>query len=329
MINSRTYPCGYMTFGTEDKTRARPILLDIWYPAAPTAVERPVDYRPGAGMAAADAPPAKDKQPLVVLSHGAFGAARNYSWIAEKLARRGYVVAGVSHFGESFVYGPQTIDPSAALRPWHRPMDCSVSLDFLLAHPLFEGCIDHAAIGALGHSSGGATVIALAGAVFDPRAMRHYCQSDDAREDRGCGYGTSLPADARRRTESPPAEATALYRDERVRAVVALDPALGPGHDATSLSRVSIPVHIVGAVENDFLPYAHHSGRYARLIPGASLTPLAHGEGHFVFLNECTGDLEAQGNALCKDREGVQRSVVHALLEKTIGTFLAQHLAVA
>lgn len=181
----------------------------------------------------------------------------------------------------------------------------------------------------MGHSSGGATVIALAGAVFDPQAMRQYCQSDDSRGDRGCGYGTNLPTEALRRGESPPAEATARYRDERVRAVVALDPALGPGYDAPSLSQVSIPVHIIGAVENDFLPFAHHAGRYARLIPGASLTPLAHGEGHFVFLNECAGDLEAQGVALCKDREGVERSAVHARLEETIRTFLAEHLAAA
>ena len=174
--------------------------------------------------------------------------------------------------------------------------------------------------------------------------MRDYCASEDAREDRGCQYATRMPPGAAPRRavepeEAPPEAASPeaaspeaaghSYRDERIRAVVALDPALGPGHDALSLSRVQVPVHIVGSVENDLLPFAHHAGRYARLIPDAFLTPLAHGEGHFVYLNECSSDLEAQGVPLCRDREGARRSTVHARLEETIATFLSEHLAAA
>ena len=58
-----------------------------------------------------------------------------------------------------------------------------------------------------------------------------------------------------------------LHHDPRVRAVVALDPALGPGFDAGSLSEISIPVHVVGAVDNDFLPVDAHAGRYGGLHP--------------------------------------------------------------
>jgi len=322
--NFELMPAGYLTLRTEDRTRNRPILIDLWYPAVPSAAEQPFDYRPGRGMAAPDADPLEEDQPVVVLSPGAFGAARNYSWIAESLARRGFVVAGVSHFGESFVYGPETVDSSAALQPWQRPQDCSAALDFLLSHPRFGKIADSGRIGALGHSSGGATVIALAGGMFDPEAMREYCDSDAARGDRGCLYGAPQPrqavtAEAARRS----------YRDERIRAVVALDPALGPGHGARSLSRVRVPVHIIGSVENDFLPFEHHAGRFARLIPGASLTPLAHGEGHFIFLDECSGDLEAQGVPLCRDREGVQRAIVHARLIGTVVQFFRQHLSAA
>jgi predicted dienelactone hydrolase len=310
-----------MTTRTEDKTRARPIIIDIWYPAVPTAAEGTFDYRPGRGMVAPDASPLEEEHPVIVLSHGAFGAARNYSWIAEALARRGFVVLGVSHYRESFVYGPETIDPSAVLQPWQRPLDCSAALDFLLAQPQFEKITDPARIGALGHSSGGATVIALAGAVFDPEAMQEYCASDEARGDRGCLYGAQQP----RPTEA----ARRSYRDERIRAVVAMDPALGPGYDARSLSMVRVPTHIIASVENDFLPFAHHAGRFARLIPGASLTPLAHREGHFVFLDECSGDLSAQGVPLCRDREGVQRRIVHGRLAEIVGQFFQQHLKAA
>jgi hypothetical protein len=80
-------------------------------------------------------------------------------------------------------------------------------------------------------------------------------------------------------------------------------------------------------VNNDFLPFAHHAGRYARLIPGASLTPLAHGEGHFIFMDECSADLAVQGVLVCKDRGGVRRSVVHSRLVEKIGSFFEEHLA--
>jgi predicted dienelactone hydrolase len=317
-------PAGYLTIRTEDMTRARPILIDLWYPAAPAATESPFDYQPGRGMVAPDASPLEEEHPVIVLSHGAFGAARNYSWIAESLARHGFVVLGVSHFRESFVYGPETIDPSAALQPWHRPQDCSAALDFLLAQPRFQKISDPTRIGALGHSSGGATVFALAGAVFDPEAMQEYCASDDAKGDRGCLYRAHQP-----RQTAPLEAARRSYRDERIRAIVAMDPALGPGHDARSLSRVRVPTHIIASVENDFLPFEHHAGRFARLIPGASLTPLAHGEGHFIFLDECSGELSAQGVPLCRDRDGVQRGVVHDRLAETVVKFFQQHLSAA
>ena len=127
---------------------------------------------------------------------------------------------GVSHHGESPLYAVETIDPRAVLDPEPRVLDCSFALDRLL-----EGSdLD---LGALGHSSGGATVIALAGGVFDPAAMAAYCASEEAREDRGCAYGL-MPVDAEPSATSTPI-APLRHRDPRIRAVVALDPALGPG----------------------------------------------------------------------------------------------------
>jgi predicted dienelactone hydrolase len=315
-----TYPAGYRTIDSTDTETARPLRIDLWYPASPSAREIALNYHSGSrGFAALDAAPVEERLPLVVLSPGSFASATSYSWTAEGLARQGFIVAAVSHFGESTVYGPPGASRPEPARLWHRPRECSAALDIVLADPRFQPIVDPARIGAIGHAAGGATAIALAGAVFDPEAMRQYCRSADARGDRACAWELAA--------EDGPVNEERVSRDERVRAVAAMDPARGPGHDARSLSRVKIPVLIIGAVDNDFLPFAHHAGRYARLIPGASLTPLAHGEGHFVFVDECSGGQEVRGVSPCRDRPGVLRSAVQARLLEKIGRFLGEHLA--
>ncbi len=315
------FHAGHTTLRTEDTARGRPIAVDVWYPASATAVETLYTYGLSRGHVAESADIIDETHPAILLSHGAFGAANNYAWIAEHLARPGYLVAGVSHYGESYVYGNDTIDPAAAAQPWLRPQDCTFALDYLLCQSVFASHIDPTRIGALGHSSGGNTAIALGGAVFDPAAMHQYCSSEAARLDKGCAY-------ARHQASFPRPESTVQrsYRDDRVKAIVALDPALGPGHDADALADVTVPVHLVGAVQNDFLPFEHHAGRYARLLPRASLTRLTSGEGHFIFLDTCQVDIEANGVPLCQDREGVSRSAVHEYLKGIIKRFFDQHL---
>lgn len=314
---------GFRQYQWRDSARKRPVWVDVWYPAAADTAEQPIVYGLGAGSAALDG--ALDScdpaLPLIVMSHGAFGAARDYGWIAEYLARHGFVVAGVSHFGESWIYGPDTIEPAAATRLWMRPPDCSFAIDSILKHDDFTDCVDAARIGAIGHSSGGATAIALGGATFDPAALAAYCQTDAAAGDLGCKYGESnsvvVPA---------PAEASASYRDARVRAIVALDPAAGPGYSAASLAAVRVPVFVVGSEQNDFLPFGNHAGRYAANLPRATLLKLDAGEGHFVYLNCATSELAANGVPLFIDRAGVERKAVHARLAPAIADFFVAAL---
>lgn len=313
---------GHTVIRARDESRDRPVLIDVWYPAEQGALETDHDYGLGRGRVAEGAPALDTACPAIVLSHGAFGAANNYSWLAEHLAREGYLVAGVSHFRESYMYGVDTIDPASAARPWLRPPDCTFALDHLECHREFGRRVDAGRIGALGHSSGGATVIALAGAVYDPGAMERYCASDAARLDLGCAYARSGPPPS-----SAGEEARRSYRDGRIRSIVALDPALGPGYPTEALAAVAVPVHVVGAVDNDFLPFASHAGHYATAIPGASLTALTGGEGHFVYLDACSLDREANGVPLCRDRPGVDRAEVHASLAGVITDFFEAHLA--
>jgi predicted dienelactone hydrolase len=307
---------GYRCFRWNDSGRLRPVWTDVWYPVR--APEQAVFYGAGQGSAAMDAAIDTSAAPhrLIVMSHGAFGSARDYGWIAEHLARRGFVVLGVSHYGESWVYGPETIEQAAVTRLWLRPPDCTFAIECLLSDHEFKESVDPARVGALGHSSGGATAMALGGATFDAAALMAYCRSGEAANDLGCRYAETISA-----AQTPPPQAAASYRDPRVVAIAVLDPAAGPGFNATSLAAVRVPVLVVGSEENDFLPYAQHAAHFAALLPRCSLITLRRGEGHFVYLNCADSGLQANGVPLYVDRLGVDRQAVHARLAPAITDF--------
>lgn len=317
MNESARFKTGHRRYKWHDRSRNRPVWADLWVPTNDARDERRMFAGLGDGFAVADAPLAEASEgfPLMVMSHGANGSAPNYSWLAEYLARRGVVVLGVSHYKESWLYGADTVDPGAVTRLWVRPLDCSFALDQLLSLEEFKSSIDHTRIGAMGHSSGGATAIALAGAVFDPDALAAYCRSDLAVTDRGCNYrqaaGLLVPDEARR-----------AYGDPRIVAAVLLDPAAGPGFSATTLAAVRASILVVGSTDNDFLPFEQHAGRYAKYLARATLVKLEGGEGHFVYVNTCDSELAVDGVPLCVDRPGVDREAVHTRLAPQILMFL-------
>ena len=89
-----------------------------------------------------------------------------------------------------------------------------------------------------------------------------------------------------------------------MRAVVLLDPAVGPGFDGPGLARVKAPALVVGSVSNDFMPFALNAQRYAQFLPNAEAIRLDRDEGHFVYLDECSLPVEAMGIRICSDRPG-------------------------
>jgi predicted dienelactone hydrolase len=111
-----------------------------------------------------------------------------------------------------------------------------------------------------------------------------------------------------------------------VRAVVLLDPAVGPGFDGAGLTRVTAPALVVGSVANDFMPFAMNAQRYAVFLPNARAIGLDRGEGHFVYLDECSAPVEAMGIRICSDRPGVIRADVHRQLGAQVVDFFTQQL---
>ncbi len=308
---------GYEQLRITDDLRKRPIHLDIWYPSR--GEEKENNYGISKGSVVKGAKITGNKLPVILLSHGAMGAASNYSWLAEYLSRRGYVVLGVSHFGESPVFGQDSIDITSVSRFGDRTKDFNFALEFLLEKSKYAANLDANKIGAIGHSSGGSTVLMLAGVAFSPKNLADYCKKKPA-DDKGCSYPQSAEIDEQRTLPT--------RSNHSIKAVVALDPAVGPGFTEESLKSVKIPTLIIGSVKNDFLPYSSHAGHISSFIKKSKVIKLDNGEGHFVYLDECNLPIKAMGVSLCTDAEGVDRKAIHLKLSSEIEQFLNKKLSV-
>jgi len=298
------------TFDIYNQDKQRPVKLNVWYKQGECAEDKADKFCLS---------PKVSGNKVVFLSHGAMGSAKDYRWLAYPLAAQGWVVVGLNHFGESWAYGPANSDPSAAMRLWQRAEDSSFVMNALMKNNPFQKPVSWESIVFIGHSSGGQTAASLAGVTLNIEQIGKYCRSEVSQADLGCSYAKGKQAE---KTMPLPAYQQS-FSDPRVKAVVMLDPAVGPAATMQSLKNVSVPALVIGAQNNDFLPFKYHAGYYAKHIPKAKLVSLNNNEGHFVFLDSCSHQYKAQGISLCKDREGVNRKDVHKQLLGHIIPFIS------
>ncbi|GGY83534.1 hypothetical protein GCM10011613_30540 [Cellvibrio zantedeschiae] len=288
----------------------RPAKITLWFPEGKCASNQPHCLAESA---------ITDR--TLVFSHGAMGAADNYNWLGEAMAAAGYIVVGINHYGESWLYGQDTQDVRATAMVWQRPTDISDIYTALSNRELFQKSVNWSNIIALGHSSGGQTVAMLAGVQYDLLNMMDFCKTPAAAQDHSCDYGIrNSPAPG----ESFLKKFGGNYADSRVKKIILLDATLGYGASPQSLANVKLPVLVVGAQHNDFLPWENHGARYIKGFLNAKSFLLSGQEGHFTFLDSCNNDIRVMGVSLCQDRAGVDRVATHASLIPIIREFVAE-----
>lgn len=306
--NTHTYEIKNNEVDLYHAAKQRPVKLDLWYQEK-VCIDKECKQT------------SAKKLNIAILSHGAMGSAKDYSWLAYPLAAQGWIVAGLNHFGESWRYGGQNIDPSSVTRFWQRTEDVSFVIDSLGAFLPKGLTTTKANIVVVGHSSGGYTAAALAGVTLDIKQMYDYCVSPQAKADLGCSYGKKEDL---KQSKSVTQKVNSGL-DNRVTGIVMLDPALGPAATIVSLNSVKVPTLVIGSQNNDFLSFEHHAKYYAHNIPNAKLVALNGGEGHFVYINSCENNYKARGVPLCQDREGVNRTEVHRRILGDILKFVAEN----
>lgn len=240
-----------------------------WYPAAAAAAEHPVysGLWPTEG-AWRDAPAVAGPLPVAVFSHGHQGYAENSSFLAEHLASHGWLVASPDHTGNTVFDGS---DRTTAIY-YQRPLDIQALLDHLAALPadhLLHGRPGAPTIG-VGHSFGGYTMLALAGARFDVDGLEAGCVSDPS--DAIC---TDLDAAALARFE-------AGFAEPRLAAVVPMAPGDYRRFGAEGIAAITTPVQLMTASE-DQPPGSEVDELWAALGGAPHLRVGLEGGGHQSF----------------------------------------------
>jgi predicted dienelactone hydrolase len=314
--------------------RTHALVTRIWFPVDAATPERPHligasghEIMVGAPIAQGPLAAARQRYPLLLLSHGTGGSADSLDWVGAGLARAGYIVVAVNHPGNNAL---EPYTPEGFLLWWERAADLSDALDAILADPKFAERVDRDRIGAVGFSLGGYTVLEVAGARTAPGAFQAFCASPEA--DAVChppemaGISTDALAIAPgSETRASLARAGQSYRDPRVKAVFAIAPALGEAFASDSFAEVRIPVALVAGDADQVAPVGTNILRFARFIPTAEVT-LVPGADHYTFLDLCTPAGDAQLPLLCRDDHDVDRAAVHALALDKARAFFAREL---
>lgn len=169
---------------------AAPLAMTLWYPADTEDIAK-IDYSyginmfgPGGSLALSSyhglATPAASfdvtagPYPLVILSHGFAITRSSYAWLAEHLASNGMVVVAPQHY--------ESLDPGGLWRSTvERPSDVLSVLSWVDSRvdgdSEFHQLIDNQSIAIVGHSYGGYTALAGAGARLDTATFEQTCKT--------------------------------------------------------------------------------------------------------------------------------------------------------
>lgn len=302
---------------------ARVLEAAIWYPTrAAGSTTRFGDNAAFEGVPViVDAPPEPGRHRLVVLSHGYGGNLANQAWLAAALAARGYVVAAVNHPGTT----SRNRKPDIGARLWERPRDLSRLIDGVTRDSALG--IDADKLGVVGHSLGGWTALALAGARFDPALFDADCAVNATLA--ACKVYRALGAGE---TAEARAALAGNMRDPRIGAAVALDLGLARGFTPSSLAAVEVPVLVVAAMAGEEgIPAALESRYLADHLPPTRVNYVTlDGAAHFSFLPICKPGavelLEADtpgDGIICRDgAPNADRAALHARTADEVAHFL-------
>ena len=282
------------------------LLTALWYPTEGSSGQTVVG--PFAMQTVRDAPFGTGPFGLILISHGTGGNRLNHRGTAIRLAKAGYVVAAPEHTGDNW-HDDRFAGRSENWR--RRPIQLSSVLNRLLEDAEYREHIDPKRIGAIGHSAGGYSVLALIGGVPDLRALVRHCTEHRDRDPGFCGYG--------RPDGHAPAPILDMA-DRRVGAVVAVAP-VGALFSEGAFAGVKASAQIHRLDSDQVLHEPWHAENVADLM-GRNATLIGYpGVHHFAFISPFPPGIEDQVGEAARDPAGFDRRAFLAGIDRQILEF--------
>lgn len=336
------YPVGVRTVDSDEA----PVTMALWYPAVEPATTHELTYAFGVTMFSPDssvafatfpghATPgaAYDRSggpyPLVIVSHGFAITGSSYAWLAEQLASYGFVVVAPDH--------RESLDPSGLWRATiNRPLDILAVLDHLDGESRegseYAGLIDTGTVGVIGHSYGGYTALATAGARLDTRAFGVTCAAASADDpltfqcDALDGRSDDMAMLAG--LDRAPTGLWPAVADDRIDAAVSIagDAAM---FGIDGLAELTVPVMAIGGTADTDSPFARGTRfAYEHASSAHKVEVSLEGAGHMVFAGGCDQMRRIESLVslgFCSD-PGWDRHEAHDVVEHYVTTFLRAEL---
>ena len=341
-----SYPAGMRDLETNGES---PMAVTLWYPATNSSngkekvsyhYELKMDDPLGTvslatykGQAIRDAvyDLSAGPYPLVILSPGFSFGSSTYAWLAEHLASYGFVVIAPEH--------QEHLDPANEL--WRsaiqRPQDVLSVLAYVDEQTTdggaLDGLVNAERVAVIGHSYGGYTSLAAAGARINTPEFKSHCEEASASEHPAAWLCDEIlphliDMAALAGLDSIPEGLWNSWADPRVDAVIPLaGDAFFFGHEG--LAEIKVPVMAIGGTSDNDAPYewgTHPAYEYAS-SPRKVLISLTDA-GHMIFTGSCEKIpfyLKPFSREFCSDPDW-DRNYAHELVSHFTTAFLLAEL---
>ena len=317
-------PAGFRSVTIPAEHHGREMSGALWYPSA------------GGGQAASygengvffgtavleGARMAEGPLPVILASHGLGGNIGVLSWLTAGLAEAGALVISVNHPNST----TRDFNLQEGLKHWTRTQDLRAALDWLAARRDLAARADFSRVYAVGFSAGGWTALALGGLRADFHGYAAHCETALA-SPWHCADLTRRGVDLAAYSVE---EWDASRKDDRIRAVAAIDPALTYGLGRAHAHDLVERVLLIGLGDAESrLPATDFSATgsgFGSLVPGAEIETMAPAS-HFSALLPCkpmgSAILAAEGDdPVCDDAPGTDRAALHKRIVDRIAVFL-------
>jgi predicted dienelactone hydrolase len=291
----------------------KPLNIGVWYPTdAPASAQA---FREFTQTVAPAGPAVGSGLPLVVFSHGTGGWYGEHYDTALALAHAGFVVAAVSHTGDTYD------DHSRAASVIGRPPQVRRLIDYMLSEWPEHGRIDANRVGVFGFSSGGFTALVAAGGTPNFSTIGPHCAAHPGYFDCQVLVHAHIAA-----SSVPNAPASAWIHDPRIKAAVIAAPALGFTFGPEGLKGVTIPVQLWRDEKDHILPNPDYAEAVRMNLPTPPEFHLVVGADHDDFLAPCSDVLRKAAPEICVSPPGFDRIAFHETFDREVVRFFEKIL---